>query len=218
MLLAATTSGCATAVPDAVDKDAGADPADAAASSLDAPTAIDAGVDPPLDAAPPACAQPFTGVLASWDFASEPGSQASTAVASFATGVTATAVTRSPGLTAVSGAGSINASSWPTSAQRDLAKYYALTLSPPTGCALALTSLAIDARASGTGPTSAVVATGADGFAQTAAVSTAAATSAPVAVTGATASVEVRIYGFAASGAAGTMRLQSTLTVTGSLQ
>jgi len=48
-------------------------------------------------------------------------------------------------------------------------------------------------------------------------VSTSAAGNVTLAVTGSTSAVEVRIYGWNASSAGGTMRLEGTLTLTGAL-
>lgn len=190
---------------------------------VDAAVGGDAAAQPGKDAAPPGadapasgCANAFTGTLATWDFSGEPGTQASTAVASTATGVSAGAVTRSAALTAVSGANAINASSWPTAAQPDATKYYALTLTAPTDCTLSLTSLAIDAKASGTGPAMAGVASSLDSFAQLVGISTSA-PSTPTMTLGDTATIELRVFGYAASGTAGTLRLQSTLSVVGSV-
>ena len=186
------------------------------------------GDDAERDAAPPVdsadgsgsgggCAA-FSGVLATWDFTGAAGSQAATDAKTTASGVTAGSVTRSAGLNAVAGANSINSSAWPTSAQLDPAKYYTLSITPPMGCTLSLTSAAVDAKASGTGPTMASIATSADAFAQTAAVSTTAPSTPTLAVSGASGTVEVRIYGFAASAGTGTFRIQNMLSVTGSLQ
>ena len=198
----------------------------ASAGGSDVPATTDAAIDAPItiDAPRPdssssgTCASPFTGTLATWTFTSETGSQAMTAVATKATGITAGAVTRSAGLTAVSGAGSINASNWPTAAQRDLTKYYALAIAPPAGCTLTITTANVDARASGTGPVSAVLSTSADTYAQTSPISTTAATAASVAIANASSMVELRIYGYAASASGGTLRLQTSLSLVGSLQ
>jgi hypothetical protein len=184
----------------------------------------DAAVDAPrssgsADAATSTgCANAFTGVLATWDFTGEAGNQASTAVKTTVTGIVAGPVQRAIGLTAVSGANAINSSNWSTAAQPDLTKYYALTIAPPSNCTLAITMVALDARASGTGPAMASVATSADGYAQKATASTAAASMAAVAVPAQGAQVELRIYGYDASATAGTLRLQTTLAITGSLQ
>jgi hypothetical protein len=174
-----------------------------------------------IDAAPDAhetsCATPFTGTLATWSLAGQPGSQSSTAVSSTATGVTAGALARSAALTAVSGSGSINSSGWTTSSGRDGSEYYTLTVSPPSGCQLDLTSISIDTKSSSTGPASAEVSTSADNFASEASVTTNAVSSPSLTATDQTAPVEVRIYGFAASSAQGTFRVENTFTVTGSL-
>ena len=162
------------------------------------------------------CAQAFTGVLATWDFSGESGSQTFTAVKTTAPGVTAGSAMRSSGLTAVSGLNSINASNWATASARDSAKYFALSVIAPAGCQLTVTSVAIDARASSSGPTMAQLSTSADTYAQTATVSTAVSSTPVLSATGGT--VELRIYGYAASASTGTMRLQNTLAISGSVE
>ena len=157
-------------------------------------------------------------MLATWSFASEPGSQATTAATATATGVTAGDVARAAGLTAVSGASSINASNWAMSTQLDPSKYYALTLAAPAGCSLGVSSVAIDARSSGTGPKMAAIATSADQFAATSAVSTTAPDSVALAMGAVTGTLELRIYGYGATGAAGTMRVEGSLILTGTIQ
>lgn len=184
-----------------------------AATTIDAPKGSGS-----VDAAPTGCAQAFTGVLATWDFAGETGNQQSTPAKTTATGVVAGSVQRAVGLTPVSGANAINSSNWSTAAQPDLTKYYAFTIAPPSGCTLAITAVAIDARASGTGPAMASVATSADGYAQKVAVSTAAESAPALAIPAQGAQLELRIYGYGATGSAGTLRLQTTLALTGSLQ
>ncbi len=154
--------------------------------------------------------------LAKWDFTGEPGSQSATSGTPMS-GVTASAITRSSSLTAVSGSGSINASGWPTSAQLDATKYMTLLLTPPAGCMLDLASVAVTLKSSASGPAAADVATSADAFGQTATLATASTTTATLSVTNATGAVELRIYGYNASGASGTMRVSDTVTVTGSL-
>ena len=201
-----------------------------ARTSLDATTAHDAALPPVdgtlvdgsmiVDGSPPVdgpsgCA--FSGVLASYAFAAQAGSQATTPAATTAPGLTAGGIARSASIAVASGAGSMNASTWPTTAQLDPAAYYALAIMPPPGCTLSVTGLAIDAKSSGTGPASAAVATSADGFAQTSPVSTAVPSTPTVTVTGATA-LEIRIFGYAATSSSGTMRLQNQLSITGSLQ
>jgi hypothetical protein len=190
-------------------------------SRSDAAQHADAAVQP-ADAkadAPPSgsCASPFTGVLATYSFTGATGNQASTAASATATGMTAGPISRSAGLTAVSGATSINSSNWPLSATLDPTKYYALSVTPPAGCTLSLTSAAIDAKSSSTGPATASVATSADNFAAAVTISTSAPSTPTLAVTNATGAIEIRVYGYSASATAGTLRLQNTLTVSGSL-
>jgi hypothetical protein len=175
---------------------------------------------PTMHDSPPAsgtCVMAFTGTLATWSFTTEAGTQAMTAVATKANGITAGAVTRAATLTAVAGAGSINSSNWPLTATRDATKHYAFTLTPPAGCELAITGAMIDARASGTGPASAQIANNTDGYTAAATVSTT--TAGTVAFTAmASGMIELRVYGYAATAAGGTFRLQNTLSITGELK
>ena len=169
------------------------------------------------------CAQPMaSGVVATWAFAGQPGNQASTAAASAAPGTTAGAIARSSDLAADVGLDSMNSTTWPMTSTLDTTKgYYTLSITPPANCTLDLTAASIQGRQSGSGPASVAIGTSADGFAQTVAltVSPTDATSTPaLAVTGAAAAVELRIFGYGASGTAGTFRLDGTLTVTGSIQ
>lgn len=181
-------------------------------SHADAALHDGASVDTPTGS----CTTPASGVLATWTFAGQPGSQTSTPAASSATGITAGAITRAVALTAVATNNSMSSSGWATTAQPDSAKFYTLTITPHAGCALDLTSLAIDALKSGTGPVSGSVATSADSFVGSTPVSTTAPSTPALAVSGATGAVELRIYGYAATSASGTLRLQTTLTVSGS--
>lgn len=169
--------------------------------------------------APPAssCAQAFTGVLATWTLTGQAGNQASTPASATAPGVTAAALTRSAGLTAVSGADSINASGWPTANMADLTKYYSFAVTPPAGCSLAISSVSIDLARSGTGPALGALATSSDNYAQQILVSTNTASTPSLVASGGTMQLQIRIYGYMASSAAGTLRLENTLSLTGSL-
>jgi len=212
-LLAIVSVGCATAGPGvAADNQPDADTNHHEdASDVDSPPAH-------TDAASSgSCADAFTGVLASWAFSGDAGSQTTTASTSNATGVAAGGIARASGLTVNTGSDSMNASNWPTAAQRDASKYFTFSITPPAGCALDLTSASIDAKSSSTGPSKASIGTDADSFAQEQTVSTSAAGNATLSVANTTSAVEVRIYGWSASSAGGTMRLEGTLTLTGVL-
>jgi hypothetical protein len=163
------------------------------------------------------CAQPFNGVLATWDFTGETGSQASTAAKSSAPGVGAGAISR-VGVNPNAGANSINSNSWSLSSSPDKTKYYTFTIKPPSQCALDVTSIAIDTKSSNTGPASAAAATSDDGFNQTSNVPTNASSSVSLAVSGSIGAVEIRVYGYGATSSAGTMRIQNTLTVSGAVK
>ena len=189
------------------------------ASTKDSATqlpSIDAAIDAPKPSG--TCTQAFTGTLASYSFAGEPGTQASTVVSTKAAGITAGNVTRAAALTATAGTNSINSSNWPLTAARDITKYYAFTIAPPAGCTLTLTTANIDALSSGTGPVSGQLATSADNYTATQAISTTAAVMVNVGVMDATGMIEVRIYGYAATGTGGTLRLKGTLSIDGQLK
>ena len=200
--------GCASADP-VVHVDAGSD-ADASRSD-----AAGASADAPISGS---CATPYTGVLASWVLTAEAGTQTSTAASGVASGVTAGPLSRSASLTAVSGASSMNSSNWPVAAALDATKYYTFSITPPSGCTLSLTSLAIDAKASSTGPAQGALATSKDTYAATTPVSTSTAGTITLNITNATTTVELRVYGYAASSTAGTLRVQNTLSVSGKLE
>ena len=163
----------------------------------------------------------MTGTLAVWSFTTETGTQTQTAASMTATGVTAGAVSRSTGLVATSGMGSINSSMWSLSATNDGTTYYTFSVTPPAGCMMDLTQLAVATKASSTGPHSAAVGTSADAFAATtaaAATTTATVTDAALSVSGATGMIELRVFGWAATATGGTFRIQDTLTLTGTLR
>jgi hypothetical protein len=180
---------------------------------VDAPALPDA----PPDSPPGSCASAFSGILASYDFSAQSGSETSVTVSSTATGVTAGSFRRASSLTASSGSGSINSTNWATSSSRDTTKYYSVSITPPAGCAMSLTSLGVDAAKSSTGPASGAAATDADSFASTSTAATSTTSTPALSVTGATGAVEIRIYGYHASGTSGTFRVQNTFTISGSL-
>jgi len=156
-------------------------------------------------------------MLASWDLTSQPGTETSAPATTTAPGVTGATLGRSVGLTPAAGTGSISSTNWPTSAQLDTTKYYTLTMTPPSGCKISVTMMSIDALASGTGPANGSVATSADAFAHTTTISTSA-PSQPALIGMLPGMIEVRVYGFGASATTGTLRIQNTLSVTGTLQ
>ena len=175
-------------------------------------------IDAAIDAPPGSCATPFTGALATWSFTGESGSQAQTAATAMATGVTAGPVSRSSALTVASGVGSINSSGWSTAATLDSTKYYTFSVTPPSGCLMDLTHLSTDLKSSGTGPAKIDVATSADSFAATSSATPNAVSTPTLTVTGTTATIEIRVYGYMASATSGTLRIQNTLSITGALR
>lgn len=189
-------------------------PADASSSN----SRSDAGADgKPADAATSSNPCAFTGVLATYAFAGETGSQTETVATTMATGITAGPIKRAATLTATSGAASINSTNWPTAAQVDLTKFYSFTIAPPASCAMTLTTIAIDVKSSSTGPATGALATSSDSYATFKSVSTGTPSTVTASVTS-SAMVEVRVYGYGASSASGTMRVQGTLTINGTIQ
>jgi hypothetical protein len=132
--------------------------------------------------------------------------------------MSAGAVSRAPDLVATTGSNSIAATNWATTAHLDATKYFTLSVTPPAGCKMDLTMMAVDALADGVGPTSAEVLTSDDSFVFPENVSTSAPSMPALVVTGATAAVELRIFGFFAATGSGALQLQHTLTVSGALR
>lgn len=170
--------------------------------------------DGPLPDASGTCAT-FTGMLATWSLTGQAGSQASTPAITGTSGVTAGPLMRGGALTPQSGTNSMNSSGWSTGAL-DKTKYYTVSLTAPSGCTMSVTEVALDATASGTGPSSAQIGTSADTFAATKPGSTS--TAAAIAITASGSPIEIRIYGVGATASTGTMRIQNTLIVSGTLQ
>ncbi|HEY2367742.1 MAG TPA: hypothetical protein VGH87_15200 [Polyangiaceae bacterium] len=188
------------------------------------PPQQDSGTNQNDDAQPPppqdsgtntACT--FSGTLVTYDFTGEPGNQTSTKATSSATNVTAGAISRATSLTASSGVDSINSSNWTTASKLDTTRYYTFTLTPQSSCTLDVTKLSITTKTSSTGPVNGSIATSDDGFAATTSFTPNTTATASLSVNGATGAVEVRVYGFGASGVGGTMRVDTTLTVSGAL-
>lgn len=225
-VLAGSLVACATGVgaEDVIGADDAGPAHDSGILGKDASTGFDAQaqdvVQPQNDASTTKdsgnsnCA--FSGTLATFDLTGEPGNQTSTAVKSTAKGVTAGALTRASTITATSGVNSINGSNWATSSSADATRYYTFSLTPPSGCSLAIDTLTISTHASGTGPTNAALATSDDAFAAKTTFTVGSAKPA-VAVSGASGAVEVRVYGYGATSAGGTFRIDGTLTITGAL-
>lgn len=159
----------------------------------------------------------FSGVLATYSFAGETGSQTQTAATSTATGIVAGPIKRAATVTATSGANSINSTSWPTATSVDLTKFYTFTIAPPSGCGMTISTISIDVKSSGTGPATGALATSSDNYATFKSVSTGAPSTVTASVTSSS-MLEVRVYGYGASSTGGTMRVQSTLTINGTLQ
>ena len=174
-----------------------------------------ADTTPPSDSG--CVGQGTSGVLVTFDLSTQTGSEASVTASTTAGGLGGATLSRAPALTATSGSGSMNSSGWPTTASANASDYYTFTVTPATGCTVTLTSLAVDVQASGTGPTKGDVATSSDSFAtHTASFAGTSKTTATLSASGAS-PLEVRVYGYGASGSAGTFRIQNSLTLSGSI-
>jgi hypothetical protein len=187
------------------------------APSQDSSTTKDSGTyDAPVqDTSTNPCA--FSGVLATWDFTGELGSQTSTAAKSSAANVTAGAISRASVLTAVAGADSLNSSNWATASTVNTNKYVTFSITPKGSCTLDITQVSIATKSSSTGPTKVALATSNDAFAAMTTLTPNATSTPALSITGATTAIEIRVYGWAASGSGGTMRVDTTLTVSGAL-
>jgi hypothetical protein len=160
----------------------------------------------------------FSGALVTFDLTSETGSEASVSATTTAAGITGGVLARAAGLSAVSGAGSINSSGWSTATMADKTLYYTFSVTPAAGCTVALASLAIQTAASGTGPAHFDVGTSVDNYT---ALSTAYAGTSMDTVTlsaSAAGAITVHVFGYGATSSAGTMRIESTLSLTGSIE
>jgi hypothetical protein len=211
---AAPSDSSAPDVEDAGSPDAA--PEAGADASPDAAT--DAGPESGSDAGITCASHGYSGALVAFDLSAQPGSESSAPATSTAAGVSSTTLTRSSALNPASGGGSINASNWATGSTADATRYYTFTVTPASGCSVKLSSLALDVRASTTGPQSGDVATSVDAFAKHSA--SFAGTSTPTVSLSASGggAIEVRIYGYGAGGSAGTFRIQNTMTLSGSIQ
>jgi hypothetical protein len=170
----------------------------------------------PPDTGSTCAAAGFSGALLKFDLSSQPGTEATAAPTTTATGVTGGALTRGGALTPTAGSGSMNSSNWPVLI--DPTKFYTFTITPAAGCTVALTTLALDLSASGSGPLTADVATSPDNFGSPSTpVSTSGTASVSLAGVSGTGAIEIRVYGNGASSAAGTFRIQNTLTLSGTL-
>ena len=190
--------------------------ADHRASSADVDAAVADDGAPALDGSGSAGCS-FTGALATWDLATQSGSEVQVVAGMMAPGVAAGALARSAAITPATGAGSINSTNWPSQAQPDSTRYYKLTIAPPSGCSLKITALSLDLKASTSGPAAAAIASSVDAFAATTGASTSTPSTPTLAITSAD-GVELHIYGFSATSTAGTLRVQGSLVIHGSLQ
>ena len=211
-----------TGLPDqATGRDAASPDAEPAADASDSGRTQDAGVPDAKqpDGGTPTCASHgYSGVLVTFDLSGQPGSEPSVPPASTAAGVTSGALARAAALTAAGGTGSINASGWATSISADPNKYYTFSVAPASGCTFTLASLSIDVSASAAGPGAGDVATSADGFAQHAGAFAGTSSGQVAVAAGRSAGpLEIRIYGYAASGSAGTLRIRNTISLSGSI-
>lgn len=155
------------------------------------------------------------GLILKYDFTGQPGDQSSQAAAFVAGQAAASDLTRGSGLTASSGANSMNARGFTTAAAIDLNDYYSFTISPDAGQMLTLTTLRFAERRSGSGIRKLEVRTSRDGFttAQGGVVEIPDDTGfrdqliTLGGLTNLTSGITLRIYGWQAESGAGTWRL-----------
>lgn len=186
-------------------------PSDAGGGTKPDAASGDAGSD-----ATPSTSCTYSGTLVTFDLGSLSGAAPEAAPTSKATGVTATALKR-VGVTAVSGSGALNANNWPTG-NVDKGKYFTFTVAPPAGCAITLAKLSLTLDASSTGPSSASAGTSVDAFGALRNVPIGNATDVTLqGVAGIGGVVEVRIYGSSAQASSGTLRIDKSLSLSGSL-
>lgn len=176
--------------------------------------AADAAVS--SDAASPCGA--MSGTLASFDFKGEPGNQLSSAPVFAAKGITASAIARALALKSATGANSIAASGWTSSASPDATEYFTFTLTPAASCTLSLASIAIDGKVIGAGPASAAIATSADGFVTNTKFLPGSASTVALPSPSKAGAIEVRLYGFLAQDPNASWRVQNALIVSGALK
>ncbi len=213
-LVLVSIAACATATADRRSNDGGTDEGDASGVH-DAAVVRHDGAGSGSGSGSGACN--FSGDLATWDLTGQTGSEVQVVAGTMGPGIVAGALTRSAAITASSGSGSINSTNWPSQATPDNTKYYKLTIAPPAGCSLEITGLSLDLKASASGPAAASLATSGDAFATMTSASTAAPSTPALTVTSASA-IELHIYGFSATSTGGTLRVQSSLVIHGSLQ
>ena len=155
--------------------------------------------------------------LLTFDLSSLSGITTSVMPTTTVAGVTGGALSRSAALTAVSASGGFNSSGWGSGSSADATKYDTFTVIPAAGCTVMLSSVALDVSASGSGPTNGDVATSANAFATHSTAFAGTSTPTVTLTASGTGAVEVRIYGYGATSSGGTMRIQNTLTLTGSV-
>jgi len=158
--------------------------------------------------------------ILTYDFTGAAGNQVST-TGTTATGFSSTALTRGPGVTAVTGAGSINSNGW-NSASFDSQDYYVFSVTNSSGSSINFGNLSIGYRRSSSGPLNFDLRVSTDGFNtnQTSVVTfteTASNTSTTTKVIplsdlnpfNNSAVLEFRLYAWGASSAGGTLRLEN---------
>jgi PEP-CTERM motif len=172
--------------------------------------------------------------IATYDFTTALGNQASTSSSLVAGNMTADPISRGSGLTLISGTDSLNAGSWTTAATVDLTDYFTFLLTPASGYALDLNTIEFSYRRSPSGPLNVVLRSSLDAFAGDITTLTlmndgSYHRASPIVLgssfDGITSPIEFRIYGYNASNSVGTLRLggdgtiaiPNTLLVTGAV-
>jgi hypothetical protein len=158
-------------------------------------------------------------VITTYDFTGAAGDQASTSASSVASGLTAGVLIRGPGVTAATGANSINSTAWSTGGL-DFNDYYGFTLTPGAGATLNVDSISFSERRSATGIKTISVRSSLDNFASDLFTTTVLddtltrrqSVTLGSAFDALTSAVTFRIYGYNAEAAGGSWRLGVSTT------
>lgn len=149
--------------------------------------------------------------LATYNLAGAAGSETSSAAATILGNVTATPITRGSGLSANAGGNSFNSANFATTF--DANKYVQLGIAPTAGNSLTLNNLFFNTQRSNTGPATIEIRSSLDGYATIVSTILPAASLAaqsvalPAAFSSLSTGVTFRLFGYGASGTAGTFRL-----------
>ncbi|GAB4029823.1 T9SS type A sorting domain-containing protein [Spirosoma gilvum] len=166
----------------------------------------------------------FAQTVASYSFPGTPGDQVSQPPTSTDPNITASAITRGSGLTAVTtpaaGADAFNAVGW-TSPSQDPTDYFEFTLTPNANTLLNITGIGLSIRRTAGGPPNYLIAYSIGGGAETTIASGTLTNTSSLSVTSSlsittTQVVRVRVYAWGSTNGGTTFQLNNTLTINGS--